>query len=165
MALADLRRLAAEPVTHVTRDPDGMGHTLEGQKTAESRRAAEPVTHVTRVTHKLDKGGAHAEGDAAPRLAPASPEQAAAERQDREAIAAEGAPAAMMPLDAETLAAWEVELAGLLLLQPAQRITDPARAATYFAAEARRRLAQVKHDRHAAGLLLGFWRHAREART
>ena len=96
-------------------------------------------------------------------LRPASPEQAEAERQDRAAISAEGAPAPTVPVDAGTLAAWEAELAGLLATAPAQRITDPERAASYyFAAEARRRLAQVRHDRAAAGLLMAFWRHARE---
>lgn len=67
------------------------------------------------------------------------------------------------PLDDATLAAWEAELAGLLAAAPAQRITDQDRAAAYFAAEARRRLAQVRHDRQTAGLLMGFWRHARHS--
>ena len=105
-------------------------------------------------------------GDMAPLvLLPPSPEQAEAERQDRAAIAAEGAPVATVPLDAGTLAAWEAELAELLAAAPAQRITDPEKAAAYFAAEARRRLAHVRHDRWAAGLLMGFWRHARGRMT
>ncbi|WP_288049840.1 hypothetical protein [Acidiphilium sp.] len=79
----------------------------------------------------------------------------------RATIAAEGAPAATVPLDAETLAAWEAELAALLAAAPAQRITNPGPAAAYFTAEARRRLAAVRHDRVAAGLLMQFWRHAR----
>ena len=71
------------------------------------------------------------------------------------------APLPTAPSDAETLAAWEAELAALLGAAPAQRITDPEKAAAYFAAEARRRLAQVRHDRQAADRLMGFWRHAR----
>ena len=98
-------------------------------------------------------------------LPPASPDQAEAERQDRAAIAAEGAPAATVPVDAGTLAGWEADLAELLAAAPAQRITDPEKAAAYFGAEARRRLAHVRHDRQAAGLLMGFWRHARGRMT
>jgi hypothetical protein len=85
------------------------------------------------------------------------PKQAA----DRAAIAAHPPPAATVPVEAETLAAWEAELAGLLAAAPGQRITDPDKAALYFASEARRRLACVRHDRYAAGLLMGFGRHAR----
>lgn len=99
---------------------------------------------------------------APPILAPASPEQVEAERQDRVAILAEGAPAATVPVPPDLLAAWEVELARLLATHPAQTATDPEKAHAYFLADARRRLAAVKHDRQAAGLLMGFWRHARE---
>lgn len=101
---------------------------------------------------------------------PASPEQAEAERQDRAAVAAEGAAPASAAqsaapvtavVGADLLAAWERELAGLLAAAPGQRITDPERAADYFRAEARRRLAQLPDDRMAAGLLMGSWRHRR----
>lgn len=55
---------------------------------------------------------------AAATIPPASPEQVEAERQDRAAIAAEGAPAATGPLSPAELAAWEAELAGLLAAAP-----------------------------------------------
>ena len=111
--------------------------------------------------HKAELLALLAANDAAPLLPPADAEQADAERQDRAAITANGPPFAVAPVDAETLTAWETELAALLARHPAHRIADPERASDYFAAEARRRLAGVKHDRHAAGLLMAFWRHAR----
>ena len=98
--------------------------------------------------------------DAPPAFPAASPDQAEAERQDRAAIAAEGAPIATAPVDLETLAAWEAELAELLAAAPAQTVTASERARVYFAAEAKRRLGLVRHDRQAAGLLMGFWRRA-----
>jgi hypothetical protein len=92
---------------------------------------------------------------------PATPAQAAEEKSDRAAIAAEGAPPATAPVARGVLAAWEAELALLLSAAPGQRIVNPEKAGPYFAAEARRRLAAVQHDQQAAGLLMGFWRHAR----
>ena len=96
MALADLRRLAA---CNPCNPPSArVGYTLDGENSQEDQSHSMAVTHVTHVALKMDKGCVRAEVIALS-LAPASPEQAEAERQDHAAvIAADAVP----PLPAAT---------------------------------------------------------------
>ena len=119
--------------------------------------AAVPPDLLTGVkAHKAELLALVAANDTPPVLPAASPDQAD--------FAAEGAPAAIEPVPLDLLTERETELTALLAAGLAHRITDAEKAAAYFAAEARRRLVQVRRDRQAAGLLMQGWRSARGAR-
>ena len=53
---------------------------------------------------------------------------------------------------------WAAELAVLMAFTPGQRITDPARAAQYFAGEAHRVLDQARHEPNGAERLMAKYR-------
>ena len=94
--------------------------------------------HPSRPPGRSVSARGHPAGHAG-QLLPAFAEQVAEEVAGRAGVATEGRRLAMVPVDAETLAEWEGELAGLLAAAPGQTITDSERARAYFLAEARRR--------------------------
>ena len=76
--------------------------------------------------------------------------------RDHEAFLADDVPVPTVPPSSDVFDHWGAELVALLVAHPAQRSDDPNRGGFYFAAQARRRLTRVKHDRQAAGLLMAL---------